>query len=141
MFATVHFFKPLLYWYSYILTSSNNRVKTAVQSIEDSDVEKRTNFNLHRAKFTNYLTSLNFFVKQLNFRYLYSEIENSYFCLVCNTRNTHVFKKSNFNCTYRKTTSQVIKCQLVLHPKSLVREIGQNHEIGQEHFSCPKYID
>ena len=77
MFATVHFFKPLLYWYSYILTSSNNRVKTAVQSIEDSDVEKRTNFNLHRATFTNYLTSLNFFVKQLNFRY--SEIENSYF--------------------------------------------------------------
>ena len=125
MSATVHFFKPLLYGYSYILTSSNNRVKTAVQSIEDSDVEKRTNFNLHRATFTNYLTSLNFFVNQLNFRY--SEIKNSYFCLVYNTRNTHVFKRSNFNCTYRKTVSQVIKCQLVLHPKSLVMEIGQNH--------------
>jgi len=92
MFATVHFFKPLFYGYSYILTSCNNRVKTAVQSIEDSDVEKHINFNLHRATFTNYLTSLNFFVKQLNFRY--SEIENSYFCLVYNTRNTHVFLKS-----------------------------------------------
>ena len=92
MSATVHFFKPLLYGYSYILTSSNNRVKTAVQSIEDSDVEKHINFNLYRATFTNYLTSLNFFVKQLNFRY--SEIENSYFCLVYNTRNTHVFLKN-----------------------------------------------
>ena len=76
MSATVHFFKPLFYGYSYILTSCNNRVKKAVQSIEDSDVEKPVNFNLHRATFTNYLTSLNFFVKQLNFRYLYSEIEN-----------------------------------------------------------------